>query len=144
MENLFFATITEEGLPKWSNERDVKQALIRWKLKAVYAKFWRMTGQRTEQQNKSLHLYCEMLAKELNDAGISIQLFLKETVELEFTKDSVKELIWRPVQKALTGKDSTTKLDKVSDIGTIYEHLNRHVGEKFHIHIPWPSEETKL
>lgn len=85
-----------------------------------------------------MHLYFEMMAKELNDAGYSVQLFLKSAIELDWNKDSVKELIWRPVQEALIKKKSTTKLDKVSEIDLIYEHINRHIGQVFGIHVPFP------
>lgn len=94
---------------------------------------------RTDQQNKALHKYFELLAKELNDAGYSVQLFLKHTVELDWNKDSVKELIWRPVQEALIKKRSTTALDKVTEIDLIYEHINRHIGTNFGIHVPFPT-----
>lgn len=93
---------------------------------------------RTVQQNKALHKFYELLADELNSAGYTVQLFLKEAVDLDWDKNTVKELIWRPLQKALVRKGSTTELDKVTEIGLIYEHLNRHIGEKFGIHVPWP------
>lgn len=93
----------------------------------------------TRQQQKALHVFLTLLAKELNDAGYTIQLFLKQTVDLDWDKNSAKELIWRPIQKALVQKKSTTQLDKVSEIDLIYDHLNRHLGEKFGIHVPWPS-----
>lgn len=97
-------------------------------------------GVRTEQQSKALHLYFDLLAKELNAAGYSVQLFLKQTVDLDFDKNKVKELIWRPLQKALVDKQSTTELDKTTEIDYIYDHLNRHLAEKFGIHIEFPND----
>lgn len=97
----------------------------------------------TRQQQKALHKYFELLAKELNGAGYTVQLFLKHAIDLDFDKSTVKELIWRPLQKALVQKGSTTELDKVSEIDLIYDHLNRHLGEKFGIHVPWPHYENK-
>lgn len=98
---------------------------------------------RTVQQNKALHKYFELLAAELNGAGYTVQLFLKHAIDLDFDKNTVKELIWRPIQKALVRKGSTTELDKVTEIDLIYEHLNRHLGEKFGIHVPWPHYDKK-
>ena len=95
---------------------------------------------RTEQQNKSLHLYFEMLASELNQSGWSIQKLLKHTVEINWTKDLIKELLWRPIQKMLVQKESTTKLDKTQEIDLIYDHINRYVGEICGIHVEWPKE----
>ncbi len=98
---------------------------------------------RTSTQNNALHLWFEMLAKELNDSGNTVQLVLKQKVELEWTKDIVKELLWRPAQKVILKKDSTTELKKLEDMDKVWEHLNRHIGEKFGIHIPFPVDEEK-
>lgn len=96
---------------------------------------------RTTQQNKSLHKFCEDVAKELNNKGINVQLFLKHAVDLDWSKDSVKELIWKPIQKALVNKSSTTELDKVNDIDLIWEHINRHLSIEFGISVDWPHND---
>lgn len=96
---------------------------------------------RTGQQNRALHLYFTLLAKELNEAGLSVQLVLKERMELDFTPDMVKELIWRPVQQAVLKKRSTKALEKQKDIDTVYDHVNRFVSEKFGMHVQFPSHE---
>lgn len=94
--------------------------------------------QRTDQQNKSLHLFCEMLADALNDSGYDMKKTLKQDIEIPWNKDRVKEFIWRPVQKAMIGEESTTNMNTV-DPSEIYETINRHMGEKFGIHVDWPS-----
>lgn len=99
----------------------------------------RAIAKRTAQQNKALHAYFRMLANALNDAGFSVQLVLQKDVELTWTTDMVKELLWRPTQKALTQAKSTKQLRKQEDIDLVYEHLNRHISEHFGIHIPFPS-----
>lgn len=103
------------------------------------------TGVRTDDQNRSLHLYYEHLAQALNEAGHTFKFQLGDkTVELDWDKDLIKQNIWKPIQKALTGKGSTKNLDKVSEIDRIYDHLNRFFSAKpFFIHVPFPSEETK-
>lgn len=95
---------------------------------------------RTIKQGSALHLYFEMLARELNDAGYTVQLVLKEKIDLEWDKEKVKELLWRPAQEAITGKKSTTELNKGSDIDLVFNHLNRHLGEKFGLHIEFPDD----
>lgn len=94
---------------------------------------------RTSSQNAALHTWYSKVAEALNDGGYNIQLVLKEKVDLDWTMESVKELLWRPAQKAILGKVSTTKLKKQQDIDTVFEHLNRHLAEKFGVHIPFPS-----
>lgn len=97
--------------------------------------------QRTETQNNALHLWFSLLAQEFNDAGYSVQLILKEKIDLEWDEKKIKELLWRPAQEAILGKRSTTKLRKQEDIDKVYEHLNRHLAEKFFIHVPFPNKE---
>ena len=94
---------------------------------------------RTNQQNKSLHVWFGLLANELNAGGYTVQMVLKQKMDLDWDGEKVKELLWRPAQRAILRKVSTTELKKISDIDTVYDHLNRHLGEKFGIHIPWPS-----
>ena len=98
---------------------------------------------RTEQQNRALHLYFQLLADEFNQAGYTVQLVLSKKMDLDWTKDSVKELLWRPAQQAILGKTSTRDLFKQEEIDLIYEHLNRHISEKFFIHVPFPVDLEK-
>ncbi len=98
--------------------------------------------QRTDQQNKALHLYFEMLAEELNSGGLTVQMVMKEKMELDWTKIMVKELLWKSTQKTLLGTQSTKDLAKQEDIDTVYDHLNRHLSEKFGVHVPFPSHEV--
>lgn len=99
--------------------------------------------QRTGQQNRALHLYFTLLAKELNEAGYSVQLVLKEKMELDWDAEKVKELLWRPAQKAILKKKSTTQLEKQQDIDVVFEHLNRFVSEKFGVAVQFPTHELQ-
>ena len=95
----------------------------------------------SRQQQNSLHLWFQHVADALNDAGYPIQEVLKQKMELDWDKDSVKYLLWYPAQWRLLRKKSTTELKKLEEIDTVYDHLNRHLGEKFGIHVPFPSQE---
>jgi len=95
---------------------------------------------RTDQQNKALHLYFRLLSEELNNAGLDMRKTLKPEVEIPWTPDNIKEFLWRPVQKAQLKKKSTTELES-DEIDKIFETLNRHMGEKFGIHVPFPNRE---
>jgi len=143
MSNLFFGK-SINGEMVHSNKKALYEFLIKRNNADFYHKIWWMTKQRTATQNDALHKYYELLAKELNDAGWTVQKLLQHTIEIDWTKDTVKELLWRPVQKLLTGKPSTTNLDKTSEIDLVYEHINRYVGETTGIHMPFPSEANKL
>ncbi len=100
---------------------------------------------RTEQQNKALHLYFQWLADELNNAGLDMRKTLKPEIDIPWSKSSVKEYMWKPVQKMVLDKNSTTQLKKgEKEIDKVYDTLNRYLLEKFGVHIPFPSIESFL
>jgi len=107
-------------------------------------KYLRMTSktgkQRTSTQNASLHKFCALLAEALNDAGFDFRLFMKEGYPVPFTEVLVKEHIWRPVQKAVTGHESTTK-PKTNEYAMIYDVLNCKLAEHG-LYVPWPSKDS--
>ena len=96
--------------------------------------------QRTAQQNRALHLYCQMLSAKLNEAGLDMKKTLKPDIAIPWTPDNVKAHLWKPIQEAVTGKRSTTQLDTCNS-SDVYEVLNRHMSEKFGISIEWPSRK---
>lgn len=96
--------------------------------------------QRTIQQNKALHVLFKLLADTLNDNGLDMRKTLKPSVEIPWSALGVKEYLWRPIQQAQVAKTSTTKLT-TKEIDEIFDTLNKHLGEKFGIHIPFPSIE---
>ena len=98
--------------------------------------------QRTSLQNRALHKYCTMLAETLNAAGLDAKKTLKPEVEIPWTPAMIKDLLWRPIQEAMTGKESTTELNTVEP-SEIYAVLDRHLGEKFGLHVEWPQDEEK-
>jgi len=94
--------------------------------------------QRSLTQNAALHLYCTMLADKLNDAGLDQKKVLKPEVDIPWTTESVKDSLWRPIQKHVTGLDSTTKPEK-SQYSAIYEVLNRYLAQKHGVSVEWPT-----
>ncbi len=99
--------------------------------------------QRTSQQNRALHLLFTMIAERLNEAGLEMKKVLKPEVEIRWTPDSIKEYLWRPVQKIMLGKESTTQLS-TKDIDQVFMVICRHLGEKFGVETSFPSIETLM
>lgn len=95
--------------------------------------------QRTDQQNKALHKYYDMLAEALNDSGQEVGRIIE--IDIPWTALLVKELIWRPIQIAVLGKVSTTDLGN-NEITQIWEIIHRSVAQKKGIDIPFPSIEV--
>lgn len=99
--------------------------------------------QRTKQQNKALHVLFTLLANTLNENGLDMKKTLKPTVEIPWSGPSVKEYLWRPVQQAQFNKKSTTELTTV-EIDEVFDTINKHLGEKFGLHVPFPSIEELI
>lgn len=96
---------------------------------------------RTLKQNNSLHKYFELLSDEMNNAGFDMKSVLK--VDIPWTPENVKKFLWKPIQKIYIGHDKTSRL-KTDEVSKVYEVLNRLIGEKFYIYVPFPNiEELK-
>lgn len=95
---------------------------------------------RTNKQNAALHKYFTMLSDALNSAGYDMKRTIKAEVDIPWTPDLVKEYMWRPIQRAVIGEQSTTRA-KTKDYPLIYETLNRHTAGKLGISVPWPSKD---
>jgi len=96
---------------------------------------------RTSQQNKAIHLFCGLLARELNDAGLDMRVVLKPTIQIPWNMETVKRDLWKPIQLAMLSKDSTTDLD-TTEVSKVYDVLMRHLGERFGVELDFPSVES--
>jgi hypothetical protein len=143
---MIFYAKAQSGLLEWSNKREIFDYLLSVDGKKLSVNIERETGVRTGTQNNALHKYFEMVSTALSEAGHTFDLTIgKKIVKLEWTPTLVKEAMWKPIQKALFGKGSTTKLDKTTEINQIYEHINRFLSnEPICIHVPFPHEDKKV
>lgn len=102
-------------------------------------------SQRSLAQNNALHLLFTQLADEMREKGIDMRTFIQ--VPVSFTPHSIKEYLWKPLQKVLLGKKSTTQLDKTEDINLVYDELNRILIDRTNGEIslpPFPSLESQI
>ncbi len=98
---------------------------------------------RTVQQNKALHVLFNLLANELNEAGLDMRKTLKPEIDIAWSPAAIKEYLWRPVQKAQLNKVSTTELT-TKEIDEVFDTISRHLGEKFGLHVRFPSIEELI
>lgn len=101
----------------------------------------RVAGQRTDQQRKAIEVYCRELAEALNDAGLdqrAVMAKMRDGVEIPWSQARIKDVLWRPVQQAMLGKESTTGLSTV-EVGQVYEALNRWTGHALGVSILFPD-----
>ncbi len=93
---------------------------------------------RTLTQNKAVHKYCDMLAEALNDAGLYQNIILKDDFDLEWSMETVKANLWKPIQKVLIDKEKTSEAD-TGDYNKVYTVLSRNMAFKYGINVPFPS-----
>ena len=97
--------------------------------------------QRTDQQRKALEVYCREVAVQMNDNGYDLKALLeKKAIAVTCTQENIKENIFKPIEKALFAKESTTQLT-TGEVAQVFEVMNKWLGENFAVHVPWPSEE---
>ena len=66
---------------------------------------------RSSLQNRAIHLFFNQLAGQLNEFDeFEFKGVTGKTFTTPYTKEIVKEYIWKPLQKQMFGTDSTTKL----------------------------------
>lgn len=65
---------------------------------------------RTQQQNKAVHAWFNMISSELNKSGLYVANVIK--FETLWTPEKVKELIFKPVLEFVSKKKSTTQMTK--------------------------------
>lgn len=94
--------------------------------------------QRTSQQNRSLYLYFRLLAEELNNSGYDMKKTIRSDIDISWTPESVKQYLWLPIMKTMTGKTSTAKMD-TNNIDRIYDVLNKTIAERTGVSILFPS-----
>ena len=125
------------------NSEHTLEACKNWLDKTWHEKKWmQLTPNfdrgRTVTQNSALHVYCGLLATAFNEAGLYYTFtFNGKESQCEWTPETVKERIWRTVQKAVTNKDSSTRLT-TKECTKVYENVNLLTAEKFGISIDWP------
>jgi hypothetical protein len=98
-------------------------------------------SQRTGKQNAAIHVFFQELAEALNNAGYDLKTFLnasEKTIPVPWTAATVKETLWRPVQKALTGKTSTTEQTTV-DPSKVYDVLMKRISELTGVYVEFPN-----
>lgn len=96
---------------------------------------------RTDRQNRAIHAYLSLVARELENQGQTMNNVIQKmsTTEIIPTKNSVKEIIWKPIQNVLYGKKSTTELS-TAEVNRVYEVVAQFLSGQFGITLPFPSE----
>lgn len=100
----------------------------------------KQTNRRTLSQNAALHLYCDMIAQAMTEAGITQRELIgrfKRGFELPVTGHMIKA-IFREVGRAMYGKESTADLS-TTEISEVYRVVDERFGEVTGVTCPWPD-----
>jgi hypothetical protein len=99
---------------------------------------------RTGAQNKAMHVGFGLVARALNEAGLDMRTVLKPDIELPWTKDSVKQYLFKPILTLMYGKDHTADLDKLEEPEAVWETMMRFLMQNHGVeHIPFPHDPRK-
>jgi len=96
----------------------------------------KLPGTRSLSQNSALHASLRTLSDVLNDAGLSMNVVLNEGVEIEWNEKAVKQYLFHPIMKAITGKESSAKLNKI-EMTEVYDAMMLHLGQKTGVYVPF-------
>ena len=96
--------------------------------------------QRTTKQQAALEIWCRAVADALNDAGYDMQAVLAaKSVDVAWSGETVKAVLFRPILKAISEKESTADAD-TTEYDKVRHTLTRHMGENLGVVLPeWPS-----
>jgi hypothetical protein len=102
---------------------------------------WSFDKPRTAKQQAAIEVFCRNVSQEFNVNNITVQVIAEIAKRgIDWTQVSVKEIIWRNMQRHLTGKESSKDLN-TKEVGQVYEHINKYVLSEAGVYVPWPEKK---
>jgi hypothetical protein len=101
-------------------------------------------SKRTGKQNNSLHEFFEHIANACNDSGHEMEVsspMLSNSITVQWTKESIKEYIWRPVQVSMYPDTHSTEDLKTIELMKVTEQLQHFLVRDFGLNIDFPSRD---
>jgi len=95
---------------------------------------------RTYRQNRAIHLLFRRIATALNEAGFEIPHPFKPELEIPWSEESVKDLLYRPIIESYFKIDRSSLLDTAQlseSMEILIDAVNRNTG----VYVPIPSQE---
>ena len=102
---------------------------------------------KTKKQRAALHVWLDQIAEILNAAGFDQQVFFKkywkEGIQAPWTLIACKELLYKPILEAMTGKGSTEQMN-TKEPSEICKVLGTKLSEMTGIIPPaWPAKPSE-
>ena len=100
---------------------------------------------RTKKQNSAIHVFFTNIANACNDSGQEMEItspMLKNSVTVQWTDKSVKEYVWRPVQKAMFPDTHSTKDLSTKELSQVAAQLQHFLANNFGLSVDFPSQQS--
>ena len=123
---------------QFRNFRDIRAKMLLYG-KPVIIEF--IANQKTDKQRAALHVWLELLAGALNDAGYDQAHYpYKDGFDVPWTKLSCKEVFFKPLEKLMFGHDSTEDASTVT-YNDVYKAICRALAMTLDGFVPppWPD-----
>jgi hypothetical protein len=127
-----------------SSEKNLNDAIVYLKSKCCFVvEISEHENKRTNPQNNAIWLFCTWIATLFNDSGEMYTTPLD--IEISWDKVLIMDIYWRPLQKQLYNKKSTTKLT-INEVSPIAEAIIMYMAKKgYDIEFPnWQSFMNKI
>lgn len=100
--------------------------------------------QRTNSQNRSLHLMFTQLSTHLNELGLDAKTILKPSYSIWWTPEMIKRDLFCQFSREMFNKEHTSDLT-TDEVGKVFDQIKYAIQEKFpEVDIYFPSQlETK-
>ena len=92
---------------------------------------------RTISQNNALHLWCQLIADEARNKGLTMDALFRNPTELPINERIVKDFV-REVGNMMFGKNSTASLSR-KELNEVIKVCERAFAERLDCVIPFPS-----
>ena len=94
---------------------------------------------KTEAQRNAVHLWMDMVAKILNESGIDKRVVLHKLttrgLDTQWTRDSFKADVYKPVFAAVAAKQSTEEAN-TTDHSFVVQGITKWVAQEFGVALP--------
>jgi len=94
---------------------------------------------KTDAQRNALHLWFRMVAKTLNDNGVDKRVVIHKLstrgLDMQWTEDSFKADVYRPIFQSVAAKNSTEEAN-TQDHDVCVKGLQKWVAEEFGVALP--------
>ncbi len=98
----------------------------------------------TKEHWAAQHKWFDMIAHELNDAGLTLKPFMEQVdykMDIPWTGTMIKQILYKPILETQTGKETTKEMTpfQAKNVNMALEWwLSTHTG----VQVDFPSEES--